>query len=583
MAEKLTGADIAKLYDDADGSTTSATAAPATSAPLTGADISKAFDAADAQPASAATTTAQPSWTDTASDALSYGAGLLSSLKQGLSLGLANPLDRLTAAAFPKSAFARQVAEHEQAQAAFEAAHPVVSTLAQAAGTVPAYAAGEGVLASTVLPTLAGGGVARGAVNLVTSAGRNALVNAGVSAATADGDRADAAKTGAIVGAVAGPAGDLVGRVGNALAGRSGGVDPAVADLARTARDQYNIPVYAPQLAANSSPIRIAADQAARFPGSGAAAADATQRAAFNQAVTRTFGENAERITPDVMDRAATRIGHDFETVAQRTTINADPQFMNDLATIRADAGRLTPDQATTIRGHIDDVMHAVAQGNGVIPGDVYQSLTRATAPLGRATRDQNSNIAYYSQAVREALDDAFQRSASPADQALLQQARGQYRAMRTVEDLVEKSPDGNISPALLMGQVRSANARFNPGTGGMAYTGGGPLGDLARIGQQFLKSQPNSGTADRAWVNAMLTGAGGFGYGTGYLSPYTAAALAGGPLINRGVNTILRSNALSNNLINSSLTPQAMQAYRYSPYVVPLANALASGKVPVQ
>ena len=55
---------------------------------------------------------------------------------------------------------------------------------------------------------------------------------------------------------------------------------------------------------------------------------------------------------------------------------------------------------------------------------------------------------------------------------------------MKTIEPLVAKSPTGDISPALLMSQV-------NKSYGGMAYNGGGDMGDLARIGQKFLKEPP--------------------------------------------------------------------------------------------
>lgn len=40
-----------------------------------------------------------------------------------------------------------------------------------------------------------------------------------------------------------------------------------------------------------------------------------------------------------------------------------------------------------------------------------------------------------------------------------------------------------------------------------MAVGNGGDLGDLARIGQRFLKEAPNSGTADRMLVNLGIGG----------------------------------------------------------------------------
>jgi len=123
---------------------------------------------------------------------------------------------------------------------------------------------------------------------------------------------------------------------------------------------------------------------------------------------------------------------------------------------------------------------------------------------------------------------------------------------MKTVEDLVEKSTYGNLSPALLMGQVRAASARNDSSTGGMAYTGGGPLGDLARIGQQFLKEPPNSGSPDRIMVNAA---AGGFVGSGGLTNSLKQAAIV--PLAltaNKLLGGYVRGQGLADRMIDSSL-----------------------------
>jgi hypothetical protein len=367
-----------------------------------------------------------------------------------------------------------------------------------------------------------------------------------------------------LAGNVAGATATGVGAVGvRGVWGTGGGATPEVAQLAQLARDQYGIPIHAPQM--GGSVMKIANDQSANLPFSGAGAAREAQQTAYNRAVANTFGETANRITPDVMDRAATRIGHDFDTVAARTNVRADPQFTQDLTAIEAHArATLTDQELGPVLTQLQNLRDAAAAGNGTIAGNVYQALTRATAPLGRTARNANSNISYYGQAVRDALDDAFQRSAAPADQALLQQARTQYRAMRTVEDLVEKSPTGDISPALLMGRVRAVSDRFNPGTSGMAYTGGGPLGDLARIGQAFLKPPPNSGTADRILVNSL---AGGGAVSATIANPWNLLTVPGGLLANRLAGGYMRGDGLAGRVINSSLNPPN-----------PLPNPLVSG-----
>jgi len=106
----------------------------------------------------------------------------------------------------------------------------------------------------------------------------------------------------------------------------------------------------------------------------------------------------------------------------------------------------------------------------------------------------------------------------------------------------VAKSPDGNISPQALMGRVTADGA----GKVRMASDRGGDIGDLARIGQLFMRASPNSGTADRLLVNAAV---GGGLYGaqqSGFIEPQTAAYIGGGLLLNRLAGRALNSRALA-------------------------------------
>lgn len=382
---------------------------------------------------------------------------------------------------------------------------------------------------------------------------------------------------GAAAGAVAGPVAGAIGAGVNELAGKAGGALTEIATLAKLAREKYGIPITAPQLTRNPL-IRAANEQSASLPFSGAGPAMAAQQTAWQRAVSRTFGEDAPLVTPEVMQRAARRIGGQFDDIAQRTTIQADQPLLTDLGRIQAEARQtLTRGEADAIDAQLENVMGAAAKGNGVISGEQYQALTRANAPLGRAQQSADPNTRFYARQIRTALDDAFERSASSADRSALQQARYQYRNMKTIEDLVEKSPDGNLSPALLMGQVRSASSKFDSSTGGMAYTGGGELGDLARIGQLFLKPSPNSTTADRLLVNSLL---GGGAVSAAIANPWTAVSIPIGLAANRAAGNYLRSGWLADRLIESSINPPAISS-QLGPYVSPVAVIGANALIP--
>ncbi len=343
----------------------------------------------------------------------------------------------------------------------------------------------------------------------------------------------------------------------NALMGT---VTPETAQLAATARNQYGIPVNAGQMA-ESKFARLLEDVSSRLPFSGGPRDTARQLTAFNRAVGETFGEPAAtRITPEVMARARDRIGQDFETVAHNTRIIPDQQLVNDFA----QAVRGTQLGATTaeprIRNNIQEIASRIQRNGGVIDGRTYQDLTRTggnragAGLITRLTQDTDPTIRDAGYALRNALDDALTRHA-PADMRdLLTQARGQWKNLRTIEDIAAKAQDGNLSPALLQGRV---NAK-NKGTHGAAYGGGGDLAELGQIGQQFLKAPPNSMTADRSMIMSLLGTVGGMGtaMATGDLknAAYIPAAVAGGILAGRTAGRTLRSDATTNALIARSL-----------------------------
>lgn len=354
-------------------------------------------------------------------------------------------------------------------------------------------------------------------------------------------------------------------RTGGAVANRLvGTVDPNTATLAQTARNNFGIPVGAGEVSSNPT-VRFLNSVVNKLPGSGGGAHRENMQTAFNRSIAETFGENAERITPQVMAQARDRIGSVFEDVANRTpTIHADPQFAHSLRRTILDA------QATMTAGEVEPLIRQVQNIAGLvdprtqtITGEIYQNLTRRGAPLDRAMQSQNPNIRNAARDIREALDDVMERSATPEAVADLRQARAEWRNLRTVEPLVAKAPTGDISPALLQGRVNTA---FK-GTHGAAYGGGGDLKMLADIGQRFMKEPPSSGTSERGMLMHLI---GGFGSGVAGLaaglSPKEAAlamlAPVAGAATGRGVGAALRSESLTNRLINNSLGNPTQTAF---------------------
>lgn len=353
-------------------------------------------------------------------------------------------------------------------------------------------------------------------------------------------------------------------------------IDPATASLASIARDKFGIPLRGGQIS-ESRGVNYLDSVLKDKPFSGYSANVGEQHAAFNRAVAKTIGEDADKVTPEVMANAKERLGQNYDTIAANTTIKADEVLGQDLSKIALDANSaLAPGERSIIHGQINNILDKIKNGNPdrsnpslfEIDGDAYKALVGTGSPLDRATKSADSNVKYYAGQVKQALIDALGRHAPEDMQALLKKTNSQYKAMKTIEDLVEKSPTGDISPALLMTPVRQSYSN-------MAYGGGGDLADLARIGQRFLKEPPNSGTANRLSAMMKLGSAGLVGGGEALAyhlqDPVLAAKIAALGLTtavakgitNKAAGSVLRSKWYANHLIGSDRSPQSNMLQR--------------------
>ena len=342
----------------------------------------------------------------------------------------------------------------------------------------------------------------------------------------------------------------------------TGTINPARAALASKAINQFDIPLRGSQI--SQTPFANYLDSVVgKVPFSGLEPENELQRTNFSRAVAGTFGENATNLTPEVMSRARKRIGDVFDNVAAKTNIPSDTvNALGDKLFGILDDARTTlgTPNASPIENQIDRVMSVVGK-DGTISGDSYQALTRKGAPLDRGMNaGVDPNVKNYVGSIRNALDDALEQSAAPEDLAALRTARLQWKNMRTVQDLASKAGiEGEITPALLLGAVRKSYKD-------MAYSGAGDIGDLANIGNEFLKEKPTSSTAERSLLYKLLElgGAGTAGV-LGLENPEAlvrgAAAAAGTVVASRGVGSALRSNLYRNSLLRAAQAPTPSNA----------------------
>lgn len=305
----------------------------------------------------------------------------------------------------------------------------------------------------------------------------------------------------------------------------------------------------------------------------------------FTSAALRRVGENANRATPEVIDRAFTRIGQQFDDLAARNQAVVDQPFMRSLIGARDEYNSLVaqPNRTPAVDNFFQEIGNASTRNGGTLPGDVYQSLR---SRMERAARGMGNNpeAMHAVRNMREALDDAMERSmvaaGNQADAAAWQEARNQYRNLLVIERAAtgagENAALGMISPAQLRGATVNQNRR--------SYARGtSELGNLARSGVAVMSPLPNSGTPGRtlaqnlgtgtsAVVGALLGGGAGAGmgpFGAGIGGAVGAAAGAAAP---SAVGHALTSSPVRRYLSNQALPPNANAI---DPRTAALINAL--------
>lgn len=396
------------------------------------------------------------------------------------------------------------------------------------------------------------------------------------------------ATTGGLLHTVVPAVGAVLGTTFNRLTGA--GATPEVAQLADAAMNKFGIPLRASQIAGVADRNAAVNDsQLISAPGSGYAANAAKQSQAFTRAVSHTIGEDTPSITPEVMQTAKSRIGSVFNDVADRTNITVDDRLLQDLAQVGSQAREIGLDsgQINAVDNQIAKITDYAKKNGGVLPGDVYQTITGKGSSLSKIQTGGQGALRDLAGDIRDGLDSAMQRSAVSEDVQALQQARGQYKNLKTIEDLAEQAtPDGQISPVKLLGRVRAKYDNY-------AYGGGGDLGTLARIGQTFMKEPPNSGTAARLsniFGKFSLGAAGAGEMGAMFLHDPVLAAKIGATAVGVGalryggnmLSGAVNDNPMARNaLLNPSAGPSLAQRYLMAPPVQTGLSVLNNAYVP--
>lgn len=306
------------------------------------------------------------------------------------------------------------------------------------------------------------------------------------------------------------------------------------------------------------------------------------QAEAFTSAAMQRAGATG-RATADNMAAVDQRLGHEFNAISARNTLQADPQLGHDIGqTLNRYGQLLETQQRPIIEGLADDIINRLTTNGGRMAGAEYQVIR---SDLTRAAHGaSNENLANALRGLRDALDDAMERSIIPSDVGAWGELRRQYGNMKVLERAStgggENAALGLISPA----QLRMAAVSGN--RGGYAR-GEGDFSELARAGQAILTPLPNSGTAGRISAQNLGTGltsilGAGAGSTVGGI-PGAMAGAAAGAAIPRIAGALMMSRAGQGYLTNQMLSGVDVLDPRYAGLVAALLGRQQIGGLPAQ
>lgn len=305
------------------------------------------------------------------------------------------------------------------------------------------------------------------------------------------------------------------------------------------------IPVSTGQATQNPS-LQTAESVMRNLPLSGGMArrGDVNQQEQFARAVLERAGITGTSADPATLAAGQQALRGVRQRIIDPATVNLDPTFQAAAQGNTAPYMRMIDPLKRPV---VEDYVTSLA-GRTTMPGPEYQAARTQLGHMVENTRNTDYNTSRALKSIRNALDEAFERSVSPADAAIIRENNSQYRNLKTIQSAMENQQGaragGAIPPGPLLNAVKASNK-------GNFATGAGDLNDLARFGQVFVRDPvPNSGTPQRLFWQNLLTGGSVLGAGSAAGLPVTAAASLTLP---PAAQAILQSKGMQNALTGAT------------------------------
>lgn len=335
-------------------------------------------------------------------------------------------------------------------------------------------------------------------------------------------------------------AGKGAAAVGKAASKALPEVDPETAELARAA---HSIGIrLTPDQVVGGKYGKIAGEGLSSVPMSGSN--EAANNAAFLQNLSKQAGVEGAKPTPKAFGEATQRVGGGIGALNEKYDLPLDRRTITSL---KLNPRGNSPETLGAVNGIVKRIQQQT-EGNN-LDGTAFRKINTLMNDKIKAT--SNPDTKYALQKLQNKLLNIQAEQMTPADKAQLQVLRKQYAIQRTIEPLVAKSLTGDIAPSALLGAINSTKA----GKAAMARGKAGEFGQLAAIGNRFLKEPKSSGTAERRLVQGIppsLASALGAGAGVAGGASALPAILGGIGATYGAANLYNRAGpALTNALIN--------------------------------
>lgn len=429
------------------------------------------------------------------------------------------------------------------------------ATQASTAGLGTAERIGYGILASAPLAALGGvGGVAARAAGLgapsipATVGGR---VGAGIAEGAAQGalesigrdqGLTESSLTGAAVGGAIPIAAAGVGRIISPIANQ---LTPSQMRLAKEA-EARGIELT-PAQATGSSRAAFLESQLRDLPG-GAMSPRPQQQEILQRATLAQANIAGDYATPQAINDAFRRTGNDFNNILAGKNIFLDTRLESDIQNVvNRYSNRLDANVSNVFKAQADEISRMLPSrmsGNAqvAITGEKANNIRSDLARLERSYKG-NDQLRSALGGLREAIDNAMERSLSGADRQALREARGVYKNIYRLDDVMSRAgpqaESGNIPFVQLNNLLKQKSGSVS--RGGESATP--EFKKLAQIGSQFFREPPSSGTAQRTFWTGLLGGGTGAGLMAGGLTG-AAGALGAGIGIPYGANILYNTRA---------------------------------------